>query len=234
MTNWNYQQTHFVTSAPDIRHLPSDTGIEVAFAGRSNAGKSSALNTLTNQKSLARTSKTPGRTQLINLFEVAEGKRLVDLPGYGYAQVPEEMKIKWQKALGEYLEKRLCLKGLVVLMDIRHPLKDLDQQMIEWAVESDIQVLVLLTKADKLASGARKAQVNMVREAVLAFNGDIQVEPFSSLKNLAWISCVRSWIAGLTTSRRKKPPKTQSNPRFFRIMAPSALSGRSFYAVVSA
>ena len=182
MTNWNYQLTHFVTSAPDIRHLPADTGIEVAFAGRSNAGKSSALNTLTNQKNLARTSKTPGRTQLINLFEVAEGKRLVDLPGYGYAQVPEEMKIKWQRALGEYLEKRLCLKGLVVLMDIRHPLKDLDQQMIEWAVESDIQVLVLLTKADKLASGARKAQVNMVREAVIAFNGDVQVEAFSSLK----------------------------------------------------
>jgi GTP-binding protein len=100
LTNWNYQLTHFVTSAPDIRHLPADTGIEVAFAGRSNAGKSSALNTLTNQKSLARTSKTPGRTQLINLFEVAEGKRLVDLPGYGYAQVPEEMKIKWQRALG--------------------------------------------------------------------------------------------------------------------------------------
>ena len=128
MTNLNYQQTHFVMSAPDIRHLPSDTGIEVAFAGRSNAGKSSALNTLTNQKSLARTSKTPGRTQLINLFEVADGKRLVDLPGYGYA------------------------------------------------------VLVLLTKADKLASGARKAQLNMVREAVLAFNGDVQVETFSSLK----------------------------------------------------
>ena len=146
MTNLNYQQTHFVMSAPDIRHLPSDTGIEVAFAGRSNAGKSSALNTLTNQKSLARTSKTPGRTQLINLFEVADGKRLVDL------------------------------------MDIRHPLKDLDQQMIEWAVDSNIAVLVLLTKADKLASGARKAQLNMVREAVLAFNGDVQVETFSSLK----------------------------------------------------
>lgn len=184
MTNLNYQQTHFVTSAPDIRHLPSDTGIEVAFAGRSNAGKSSALNTLTNQKGLARTSKTPGRTQLINLFEVVEGKRLVDLPGYGFAQVPEEMKIKWQKALGEYLEKRLCLKGLVILMDIRHPLKDLDQQMIEWAVASEIQVLVLLTKADKLASGARKAQLNQVREAVLGFNGDVQVEAFSSLKKL--------------------------------------------------
>jgi GTP-binding protein len=125
------------------------------------------------------------------------------------------MKIKWQRALGEYLEKRLCLKGLVVLMDIRHPLKDLDQQMIEWAVESDIQVLVLLTKADKLASGARKAQVNMVREAVLAFNGDVQVEPFSSLKKQAWISCVRSSIAGLMRSLLRKRSPTESNRRCF-------------------
>ena len=184
LKNWNYQQTTFVLSAPDIRHLPSDTGIEVAFAGRSNAGKSSALNTLTNQKSLARTSKTPGRTQLINLFEVVEGKRLVDLPGYGYAEVPEEMKLKWQRALGEYLQKRQCLQGLVILMDIRHPLKDLDQQMINWAVQSNLSVMVLLTKADKLASGARKAQLNKVREEVLEFNGDIQVEAFSSLKKL--------------------------------------------------
>jgi len=182
LSGWNYQLTHFVTSAPDIRHLPADTGIEVAFAGRSNAGKSSALNTLTNQKSLARTSKTPGRTQLINLFQVAEGYRLVDLPGYGYAEVPEEMKLKWQRSLAEYLQMRDCLKGLVVLMDIRHPLKDLDRQMIEWAVQSGIQVLVLLTKADKLASGARKAQLNLVREAAKGFVGDVQVEVFSSLK----------------------------------------------------
>ncbi|PKH19105.1 YihA family ribosome biogenesis GTP-binding protein [Enterobacterales bacterium CwR94] len=182
MSSWNYHVTHFVTSAPDIRHLPTDSGIEVAFAGRSNAGKSSALNALTNQKSLARTSKTPGRTQLINLFQVAEGYRLVDLPGYGYAEVPEEMKLKWQRSLAEYLQMRNSLKGLVVLMDIRHPLKDLDQNMIKWAVASEIPVMVLLTKADKLASGARKSQVNMVREAVVAFMGDIQVEPFSSLK----------------------------------------------------
>lgn len=184
MTNWNYHLTHFVLSAPDIRHLPSDTGIEVAFAGRSNAGKSSALNTLTNQKGLARTSKTPGRTQLINLFEVAEGKRLVDLPGYGYAEVPEEVKLKWQRALGEYLQKRNSLKGLVVLMDIRHPLKDLDQQMVQWAVASNISVMILLTKADKLASGARKMQLNMVREASKVFGGDIQIEVFSSLKKI--------------------------------------------------
>ncbi|MDL4913204.1 MAG: ribosome biogenesis GTP-binding protein YihA/YsxC [Enterobacterales bacterium endosymbiont of Blomia tropicalis] len=184
MSELNYHVTRFVLSAPDIRHLPSDTGIEVAFAGRSNAGKSSALNTLTNQKSLARTSKTPGRTQLINLFEVSEGKRLVDLPGYGYAEVPEAMKLKWQRALGEYLQKRQALKGLVVLMDIRHPLKDLDQQMIQWSVESGIPVLLLLTKADKLASGARKTQLNRVREASMAFMGDVQVEVFSSLKKL--------------------------------------------------
>jgi GTP-binding protein len=181
---YNYHMTRFIISAPDIRHLATDSGIEVAFAGRSNAGKSSALNTLTNQKNLARTSKTPGRTQLINLFQVVDGVRLVDLPGYGYAEVPEQTKIKWQRALGEYLQKRNSLKGLVVLMDIRHPLKDLDQQMIQWAVDVELPVLVLLTKADKLASGARKTQLNMVREAVLPFMGDIQVEAFSSLKKL--------------------------------------------------
>ncbi|MBC8943996.1 ribosome biogenesis GTP-binding protein YihA/YsxC [Xenorhabdus indica] len=182
--NYNYHMTHFVTSAPDIRHLPQDVGIEVAFAGRSNAGKSSALNALTRQKSLARTSKTPGRTQLINLFEVEEGIRLVDLPGYGYAQVPEEMKLKWQRALGEYLQKRECLQGLVVLMDIRHPLKDLDRQMIEWAVVMQVPVMILLTKADKLASGARKSQLNKVRQELARLEGDIQIENFSVLKKI--------------------------------------------------
>ena len=180
----NYAKTHFILSAPDITHLPIDTGVEIAFAGRSNAGKSSALNTLTNQKALARTSKTPGRTQLINLFEVEENCRLVDLPGYGYAQVSEAIKRKWQKSLGEYLQKRESLKGLVVLMDIRHPLKDLDQQMIEWAVSVNIPVMLLLTKADKLASGAQKKQVNMVKEAILPFQGDITVAPFSSPKRV--------------------------------------------------
>lgn len=178
---FNYQQTRFLTSAPDIRALPADEGIEVAFAGRSNAGKSSALNTLTRQNNLARTSKTPGRTQLINTFHLAEGKRLIDLPGYGYAKVPLEVKEKWQKSLGEYLQKRDSLKGLVVLMDIRHPLKDLDQQLIFWAVQSQIPVLLLLTKADKLPSGQRKKTLQEVREASLAFMGDVTVETFSSL-----------------------------------------------------
>ncbi|MBY7668077.1 ribosome biogenesis GTP-binding protein YihA/YsxC [Vibrio anguillarum] len=180
----HYQNTHFITSAPDIRHLPDDEGIEIAFAGRSNAGKSSSLNRLTNQKSLAKTSKTPGRTQLINLFKVAEGCHIVDLPGYGFAQVPLELKKKWQKSLGEYLQKRKSLKGLVVLMDIRHPMKDLDQQLISWAVDCYIPVLVLLTKADKLKSGARKAQVLKIREEARSFGGDVTVDAFSSLKGL--------------------------------------------------
>ena len=178
----NYHKTHFLTSAPNLKSLPEDSGIEIAFAGRSNAGKSTALNALTNQKNLARTSKTPGRTQLINLFEVEPKCKLVDLPGYGYAAVPEQMKQQWQHALGEYLQKRECLAGIIVLMDIRHPLKDLDQQMIEWAVSADLPILLLLTKADKLSQSERSKQVKMVREAILPFQGDIQVEAFSALK----------------------------------------------------
>ena len=178
----NYHKTHFLTSSPHLKSLPEDSGVEIAFAGRSNAGKSTALNALTNQKNLARTSKTPGRTQLINLFEVEPQCKLVDLPGYGYAAVPEQMKLQWQQALGEYLQKRECLAGIVILMDIRHPLKDLDQQMIEWAVASKLPVLLLLTKADKLSQSERSKQVKMVREAILPFQGDIQVEAFSALK----------------------------------------------------
>ena len=172
----------FTLSAPDIRRLPEDSGIEVAFAGRSNAGKSSALNTLTNQRGLARVSKTPGRTQLINIFEVAPNRRLVDLPGYGFAKVPIEMKKKWQKALGEYLEKRECLKGLVILMDIRHPLKDLDMDLIQWAADSDLTILALLTKCDKLSQGKRSAEVLQVKKALSSLNADITVQAFSSLK----------------------------------------------------
>lgn len=180
----NFNAARFITSAPNIRQMPADTGVEIAFAGRSNAGKSSALNTITQHKSLARTSKTPGRTQLINVFELSEGKRLIDLPGYGYAKVPEEMKLKWQEALSEYLQQRDSLKGLVVLMDIRHPLKDIDQQLLQWASDSELPVLALLTKCDKLKSGARKAEVLRVREAVAIFGGSIRVEAFSSLKGL--------------------------------------------------
>lgn len=202
----NYHKTHFLMSAPNIRVLPEDSGMEIAFAGRSNAGKSTALNALTNQKNLARTSKTPGRTQLINVFEVEPLYKLVDLPGYGYAAVPEQMKIQWQKALGEYLQKRECLGGVVILMDIRHPLKDLDQQMIEWAVSADLPVLLLLTKADKLSQSAVSKQVKMVREAILPFQGDVQVEAFSALKKQGIDKLARkldSWFSAVTVENEE-------------------------------
>ncbi|MDP8099361.1 ribosome biogenesis GTP-binding protein YihA/YsxC [Pasteurella atlantica] len=194
----NYQKTHFLMSAPDIHHLPEDIGVEIAFAGRSNAGKSTALNVLTNQKSLAKTSKTPGRTQLINLFEVEPNCKIVDLPGYGYAAVPEQVKIKWQKSLGEYLQQRECLKGIVILMDIRHPLKALDQQMIEWAVASDLPILLFLTKADKLNQSERNKQLKIVREAILPFQGNIEVECYSALKRTGidkLANKLNSWFA---------------------------------------
>lgn len=206
-TSLNYRNTHFITSAPDIRHLPEDTGIEIAFAGRSNAGKSSSINRLCDQKSLVKTSKTPGRTQLINLFKVDEGCHIVDLPGYGFAQVPLELKKKWQKSLGEYLQKREQLKGLVVLMDIRHPMKDLDQELIYWAVESQLPVLVLLTKCDKFKSGARKAQLQKIREASMAFCGDVDVEVYSSLKGIGvdkLMNKLNHWYGiGVTTNNEE-------------------------------
>ncbi|MFM2486061.1 ribosome biogenesis GTP-binding protein YihA/YsxC [Celerinatantimonas yamalensis] len=197
----NFRQARFLTSAPNIRAMPADEGIEIAFAGRSNAGKSSALNTLTRQKSLARTSKTPGRTQLINVFELSPHQRLIDLPGYGFAKVPETVKQEWQKSLSEYLQHRDSLKGLVVLMDIRHPLRDLDQHLIQWAVDCDIPVLALLTKADKLKQGACKATVLKCREAAMAFCGDVQIEAFSSLKQtgLTTLEATLSrWLTGAT------------------------------------
>ncbi len=193
-----YNTATFITSAPEMSKLPPDTGVEVAFAGRSNAGKSSALNTLTDSK-LARTSKTPGRTQLINAFDLTDDKRLIDLPGYGYAKVPIEMKKKWQKSLGHYLQNRKSLKGIVVLMDIRHPLKDLDMDLIYWAAESNIPVLALLTKADKLKQGKRKGEVLRVRKELSAIAGDITVQAFSSLKGTGLVELAKqldNWYLG--------------------------------------
>ncbi|TLU65677.1 YihA family ribosome biogenesis GTP-binding protein [Thalassotalea litorea] len=203
----------FTLSAPDIRRLPEDSGIEVAFAGRSNAGKSSALNTLTNQKSLARTSKTPGRTQLINVFDIGDNRRLIDLPGYGFAKVPLEMKKKWQKALAEYLEKRLSLKGLVVLMDIRHPLKDLDSDLIEWANDSGLPVLALLTKADKLKSGKRSAEVLQIRKACEQLHDNIKVQAFSSLNRLGLDTAnqvICDWFATLEEQQHDSEEQSDS------------------------
>lgn len=153
----NFASARFLKSAPTLRESPPDDGAEVAFAGRSNAGKSSAINALTRQGKLARTSKTPGRTQLINFFALSDTQRIVDLPGYGFAKVPIALKIEWEHHLSEYLQKRRCLKALVLLMDIRHPLQEYDLQMIHWAFNSHLPIHLLLTKADKLKTGPAKA-----------------------------------------------------------------------------
>lgn len=180
--NPRYRQTVFQTSAAKLAQTPPDEGFEVAFAGRSNAGKSSAINTLCDQSTLARTSKTPGRTQLLNFFAIDDERRIVDLPGYGYAKVAESVKREWQDELSAYLEQRKCLRGLMLMMDIRHPLKDYDTQMLEWAQHIELPVHVLLTKADKLKKGPAKASMLKVRDVLRGMSPKFSVQTFSSLK----------------------------------------------------
>jgi GTP-binding protein len=180
-----FQYAEFTTSAPSLKQCPEDSGCEVAFAGRSNAGKSSAINTLTRNKSLARTSKTPGRTQMINYFTLAEGKRLVDLPGYGYAKVPIAMKAQWDRHLAEYLQQRKSLGGLILLMDIRHPLQDYDRQMLNWAAQAGLPVHILLTKSDKLKRGPAQSTLLKVDSFLREMDPGVTlltVQTFSSLK----------------------------------------------------
>ena len=178
----NFQKAHFITSAPSIKQCPDDTGAEVAFAGRSNAGKSSALNTLAQQNKLARTSKTPGRTQLINFFEIQAGIRIVDLPGYGFAKVPDRMKREWQKNMSEYLEERQSLKALVLVMDIRHPLSEFDVMMCDWANDVQMPVHILLTKSDKLKRGPAQSTRLQVQKSLQHMGDLLSVQTFSSLK----------------------------------------------------
>lgn len=182
-----FSKARFALSAPSIRECPPETGYEVAFAGRSNAGKSSAINALTNNHRLARTSKTPGRTQLINFFSLSDTQRLVDLPGYGYAKVSRELKEQWQRDLSEYLQKRQTLQGLVLLMDIRHPLQEFDTTMLRWANASRMPVHILLTKADKLSRSQAKNTLFKVEKALkeLGLPSDsCSVQCFSALDNL--------------------------------------------------
>lgn len=177
-----YNHAKFLKSVAQLKQLPTDQGIEVAFAGRSNSGKSSALNTITQKKGLARTSKTPGRTQLINLFELDPERRIVDLPGYGYAKVPLEVKRRWQMTLSLYLESRRSLMGLILLMDIRHPLMPFDQQFLKWAEKSQLATHVLLNKADKLSHGAAANALLNVNKQMTAYNNNATIQLFSSLK----------------------------------------------------
>lgn len=180
----NFSLANFLQSAPSLLQCPVDDGIEVAFAGRSNAGKSSAINVLTRQSKLASTSKTPGRTQLMNFFSLVDGCRLVDLPGYGYAKVPRAIKQRWDLHLAEYLQRRKSLRGLILLMDVRHPLQAFDIQMVVWANEGSLPVHILLTKSDKLKRGPAKAALLQVNRYLQENRLDelVTSQLFSSLK----------------------------------------------------
>ncbi len=177
-----YQKALYLKSAPDLTHCPPDEGFEVAFAGRSNAGKSSALNVITAQKSLARISKTPGRTQMLNFFECDEEHKLVDLPGYGFAKVNLKVKKAWEVGLSAYIEERTALKGLILLMDARMPPTEIDMVMLDWTLSLDLPVHVLLTKSDKLKKGPAKSSLLKLQQVLTENYPHASVQLFSSLK----------------------------------------------------
>ena len=188
-----YRQASYVLNAARLSQLPSDFGREVAFAGRSNAGKSSAINFLTDQKSLARTSKTPGRTQQIVVFDIDVSRRIIDLPGYGYAKVPQKMKQDWQKLMGQYFETRSSLRGVVLVMDIRHPMRPFDTQMLNWCGSVDMPCHILLTKSDKLKRGAAQSALLKLKRQLPE---NVSVQLFSALKRVGrdqLISRLNDW-----------------------------------------
>jgi len=177
----NFSEIQFIKGAHTLEQCLPDIGSEVAIAGRSNAGKSSALNVITGNKGLARTSKQPGRTQQINYFELGERQYLVDLPGYGYAKVPPRVRQHWDETLSAYIESRQSLEGLLIIMDVRHPMKELDQQLIEWVADIGIPVHCLLTKSDKLSKGQAAAALQKTRALLALVDPDISVQLFSAV-----------------------------------------------------
>jgi GTP-binding protein len=179
-----YENAEFMLSVANLSQLPPDQGIEVAIVGRSNAGKSSVLNQLTHNKSLARVSKTPGRTQHINLFTLDKNRRLADLPGYGYAKVPPALKQQWELLLDAYLRNRDSLQGLILVMDIRHPFKDFDKQLLIWSSQCQIPVHILLNKVDKITMQELKKTLRKVNDAVPIYPNIVTFQTFSALKGL--------------------------------------------------
>jgi GTP-binding protein len=192
----------FLLSAWQPHQFPPDDGAEVAFAGRSNAGKSSALNAIVARKDMARTSKTPGRTQLINFFSLVPGQRLADLPGYGYAKVPEQMKQHWRELLTRYVEARESLGGLVIVMDARRPLTDFDQQMLSWTQANGLPTHLLLTKADKLNRGEAAQTLRRVRAAV---DEGTTAQLFSAVDKTG-VDEARKAVLGMLKAPRPAPP----------------------------
>ncbi len=179
-----FSKAQFFITVNHFRDLPAHGGREVAFAGRSNAGKSSAINTLANHTRLAFTSKTPGRTQHINYFSLGDNRFLVDLPGYGYAKVPPEVKQHWEDLLSKYLQTREALCGLVLIMDVRHPLTPLDEQMLDWFAPTGKPVHILLTKSDKVSHQQATRTVNRVKSYLAEHFPFCSVQWFSSLKKI--------------------------------------------------
>ena len=177
-----FDRAMYVASAHDLEQLPPDIGAEVAFVGRSNAGKSSAINTLAHHKRLAFVSKTPGRTQLINFFSLGDDRTLVDLPGYGYAEVPARVKAHWQNVMAAYVSTRQALNGLVLIMDARHPLKTLDVKLLDWYLPTGKPVHCLLTKADKLSKSEQALTLRKVTKQLDVAGHNATVQLFSSLK----------------------------------------------------
>ena len=199
-----FRHAAFEISIAKARELPPPRGLEIAFAGRSNAGKSSAINTLAGHTRLAFVSKTPGRTQLINFFRLPNGAALVDLPGYGYADVPEKIRLEWQDLLERYLTRRENLIGLVLIMDSRRPLTDLDMQMINWVAPSGRPIHGLLSKSDKLTRQEQATTLKATREAVAGYDGQITVQLFSSLKKTGMEETekvVGDWLARVASTQ---------------------------------
>ncbi len=184
-----YSTTHFVTSVTHSNQFPEDIGREVAFAGRSNSGKSSVVNAICGQKKLARISKIPGRTQAINFFQVTDERRLVDLPGYGYAKVPDSIRRQWRKLLEHYLSHRQSLRGIMLVMDIRHPLNEFDQQMLEWCSYYEFSATILLNKADKLNRGQVRHTIDAVQQRLA--DKSIGVYAFSATQKSGLIDAYR-------------------------------------------
>lgn len=204
------RQARFLLSAPDVTQLPPDEGAEVAFAGRSNAGKSSAINRITDHGGLARVSKAPGRTRLINLFAIdaAAGCRLVDLPGYGYARVARSVRAGWDEMVGNYLQDRQALRGVVLIMDCRHPLTDYDQALLKFCAGIALPVHVLLSKSDKLGKNDRLATLRQVRTQLAKLSAGASAQLFSALSGEGIEEAqatVAAWL-GVTNPAGKKNP----------------------------
>lgn len=214
-----FEKAQLLTSAAALAQCPADDGREVAFAGRSNAGKSSALNALTRNSKLARTSKTPGRTRLLNFFSLCEQRRLVDLPGYGFAKVPTAVKQQWERQIDHYLRQRRSLTGLVLVMDSRHPLTDFDRMMLQWVRACDMPAHLLLTKADKLKKGAQQRQLRLVMDELGKQGGEVSAQLFSAqartgVTELAvilaqWLDISTNRLTELPALRKKESPATQ-------------------------